>query len=252
MFLEILPLSLVEFLLCILIIFIAYTIKGLSGFGSGLVAIPLLVLFLPITIVVPVLGLLSYTGTVYQSYSYRHAVSWSNLLPLLPFSLLGIVLALWLLVNVERYILTFWLGVFIFCYSVYSLFMLSIKPGSRYWAILAGSFAGLVGALFGTGGPFYVIYLKMRQLGKAQFRATIVMIFFFDGGARMAGYFLSGLFTVKMLMLVLLLLPVLGLAMYVGNHLHIKINELRFNQLVSILLLVSGLSLMVKSIFQLV
>jgi len=252
MFSELLPLTVNELVLCIVIIFIAYVLKGLSGFGSGLVAIPLLAFFLPIPFIVPVLALLSYTGTVYQSISYRKDVVWRDLLPLLPFSLAGITIALWLLINVNVTVLTFTLGMFIFCYAVYSLLPHNIKSGSRWWAIAAGSFAGLIGALFGTGGPFYVLYLKMRQVSKQQFRATITMIFLVDGGARMFGYYYSELFTYKMLLLALVLLPVLILAMYVGQHLHIKINDNRFNQVVSILLLVSGLSLAVKSIYLMV
>ena len=252
MFSELLPLTVNELVLCIVIIFIAYVLKGLSGFGSGLVAIPLLAFFLPIPFIVPVLALLSYTGTVYQCISYRKDVVWRDLLPLLPFSLAGITIALWLLINVNVTVLTFTLGMFIFCYAVYSLLPHNIKSGSRWWAIAAGSFAGLIGALFGTGGPFYVLYLKMRQVSKQQFRATITMIFLVDGGARMFGYYYSELFTYKMLLLALVLLTVLILAMYVGQHLHIKINDNRFNQVVSILLLVSGLSLAVKSIYLMV
>jgi len=249
MFVELLPLTINELVLCIVIIFVAYVIKGLSGFGSGLVAIPLLAFFLPLTLVVPVLALVGYTGTVYQSVTYRRDVVWRDLWPLVPFSLAGIAIALWLLVNTDVTVLTLMLGVFIFCYAVYSLLPHHIKSGSRWWAVAAGSSAGLVGALFGTGGPFYVLYLKMRQVTKPQFRATITMIFLMDGCARMLGYYYSDLFTKKMLVLALVLLPVLILGIYVGQHLHIKINDRRFNQVVSILLLVSGLSLAIKSIY---
>ena len=139
---ELLPLTINELVLCIVIIFVAYVIKGLSGFGSGLVAIPLLAFFLPLPFIVPVLALVSYTGTVYQSFTYRSDVVWRDLWPLLPFSL----------------------GIFIFCYAVYSLLPHVFKSGSRWWAVAAWSSAGLIGALFGTFGPFYVLYLKMRQV----------------------------------------------------------------------------------------
>ncbi len=249
---DLLPLTINELVLCAVIIFVAYVIKGLSGFGSGLVAIPLLAFFLPLPFIVPVLALVSYTGTVYQSFTYRRDVVWRDLWSLLPFSLTGITIALWLLVNADVTVLTFALGIFIFCYAVYSLLPHNIKAGSRWWAVVAGSSAGLVGALFGTGGPFYVLYLKMRQVTKQQFRATITMIFLVDGGARIFGYFYSDLFTNKMVILALILLPILILAMYVGQHIHIQINDRRFNQVVSALLLVSGLSLAIKSVYLMV
>jgi len=50
------------------------------------------------------------------------------------------------------------------------------------------------------------------------------------------------------LLLVAILFPVLLLAMYVGHHLHIKIDQSRFNQLISLLLMISGIMLLYKSI----
>lgn len=247
MLFEILQLTPLQIVFCITIIFLAYTVKGLSGFGSGLIAIPLLVFMFPLTFVVPVLGLLSYSGTLMQSFHLRKQVVWRDMLPLIPFSLLGIVIAIRLLVSVDANILVMSLGVFVLLYSIYSLLPLSIHAGSRRWAILAGSCGGMVGALFGTGGPFYVLYLKMRQLDKNQFRATIAMIFLFDGGARMTGYALNGLFTPQALWMIAILMPVLFLGMYVGHHLHIKIDQQRFNQVISVLLMVSGIMLIVKS-----
>lgn len=247
MLLESLQLTPIEITLSVGIIFLAYTIKGLSGFGSGLIAIPLLAFFFPLTFIVPVLGLLSYSGTLMQSYHLRKQVVWRDMLPLIPFSLMGIVMAIWLLVNVDEKWLIRILALFVLSYSIYTLLPLPSPRGGRKWAILAGSLGGMVGALFGTGGPFYVVYLKMRQLNKSQFRATIAMIFFVDGGVRIFGYALSGFYTEKVLWALLMLFPVLLLGMYVGHHLHVKIEQKKFNQLISGLLIVSGLMLLYKS-----
>jgi uncharacterized protein len=247
MVVDLLQLTPVQIILCITIIFFAYAVKGLSGFGSGLIAIPLLAFIFPLTLVVPVLGLLSYSGTLMQSYHYRKQVCWHDILPLLPFSLLGIVIAIWLLVNVDANGLVLALGCFVLLYSIYSLLPLQVYAGGRKWAVLAGSCGGLVGALFGTGGPFYVLYLKIRQLDKNRFRATIAMIFLFDGGARMAGYALNGLFTSQVLWMIAILMPVLFLGLYAGHHLHIKIDHKRFNRVISLLLMTGGIMLIIKA-----
>lgn len=247
MFFDAIDLSVIQIVFSIVIIFIAYTIKGLSGFGSGLVAIPLLAFMFPLDFIVPALAMLSYVGTIIQSYSLRKHAVWRDIWPLLPFSLLGISVAIWLLVSVDAKILTMALGVFVLMYSIYSLSSSEQSSGGRVWAIAAGSFGGLVGALFSTGGPFYVLYLKMRGLEKSAFRATIASIFLMDGGARMVGYASTGLFTTQVFALIIILLPVLLIAMYVGNHLHVKIDQKRFNQVLSILLMISGLMLIMKS-----
>ena len=248
MILEFLNLSIIEICAAVLIIFVAHIIKGLSGFGSGLIAVPLLAFFLPITFIVPVLGLLSYGGTVIQSLSLRKQVAWRIILPLVPFSFLGIFIAIWLLSTVDARILVFCLGAFVLLYSIYSLLPFdNLKPG-KHWVVFSGGFGGLVGALFGTGGPFYVVYLKTQNLNKSQFRATIASIFLIDGGARIFGYTSSGLYTPQVLTLVAVLFPVLLLGMYVGHHLHIKINQQHFNQIISIMLMISGIVLMFKAL----
>lgn len=245
---ELFDLSWLQILLAILVIFIAYTLKGLSGFGSGLVAVPLLAFILPLVVIVPILGLLSYSGTLMQSISLRKQVIWPDLLPLIPFSLLGIVLALWLLANLDARILTLCLGGFVMSYALYSLVPTRVSAAGRQWAIPAGALGGMIGALFGTGGPFYIIYLKLRQHDKNQFRASIAMIFLFDGGFRITGYALTGLYTSQVLMLVVLLTPVLVLGMYVGNHIHLNIKQHQFNRVISLLLLFSGMMLIYKSL----
>ena len=63
---ESLELSVIQIILSVIIIFVAYTVKGMSGFGSGLIAIPLLAFIFPLTFIVPVLGLLSYSGTIFR------------------------------------------------------------------------------------------------------------------------------------------------------------------------------------------
>lgn len=248
MFIESLELSALQIVFSIAVIFLAYIIKGLSGFGSGLIAIPLLAFIFPLTFIVPVLGLLNYSGTLMQSFHLRKQVAWKDILPLIPFTLTGIMIAIWLLVNVNEELLVRVLGVFIVCYSIYSLLPLPEFIGGRKWAIFGGGLGGMVGALFGTGGPFYVVYLRMRQLNKAQFRASIAMIFFFDGGVRIIGYALNGLYTTQVLWMLLMLFPVLFVGMYVGHHLHVKFDQKKFNKVISVLLMISGLMLLVKSL----
>lgn len=248
MFIESLELSALQIVFSIAVIFLAYIIKGLSGFGSGLIAIPLLAFIFPLTFIVPVLGLLNYSGTLMQSFHLRKQVAWKDILPLIPFTLTGIMIAIWLLVNINEEMLVRVLGVFIVCYSIYSLLPLPEFIGGRKWAIFGGGLGGMVGALFGTGGPFYVVYLRMRQLNKAQFRASIAMIFFFDGGVRIIGYALNGLYSTQVLWMLLMLFPVLFVGMYVGHHLHVKFDQKKFNKVISVLLMISGLVLLVKSL----
>jgi hypothetical protein len=59
------------------------------------------------------------------------------------------------------------------------------------WTGPAGFFGAMIGVIFGTGGPFYVIYFSLRQLDKSELRATVATGFMIDGGLRLIS-FLAG------------------------------------------------------------
>ncbi|MBT3473821.1 MAG: TSUP family transporter, partial [Gammaproteobacteria bacterium] len=107
--------------------------------------------------------------------------------------------------------------------------------------------AGLVGTTVGTGGPFVVIYLTLRQLDKLTFRGTIAVIFLIDGGMRLVGYTLSGFFNQDLLLWTLLSIPLAVVGMWGGGQIHIGLSQQRFVQIVSVVLLASGSALLLKS-----
>ncbi|MDH5517802.1 MAG: sulfite exporter TauE/SafE family protein [Gammaproteobacteria bacterium] len=229
-----------------LVLLLAYIIKGVAGFGSGLLAVPLLTLVAPLTLVVPLLGLISYTGTLIQAYQYRRNVVWRDCLRVLPFSVLGVMLAIWLFQQLDLYWLNKALALFVISYALISLRAESSAMTNPLWAAPAGFFAGLVGALFGTGGPFYVAYLRLRRLNKSAFRATIVFIFMFDGAIRISAYSISGFYAADVLTMAVAGIPVLLVGLYLGHRIHLRISKQRFNQIISLILLGSGLVLFFK------
>ena len=49
-----------------LVLFLAYFVRGTAGFGSGLIAVPLLSFVAPVTAVVPLVVSLDYLGSASQ------------------------------------------------------------------------------------------------------------------------------------------------------------------------------------------
>lgn len=237
-----------QVVLTVLIVLAAFVITGLSGFGAGLIAVPMLAFFLPMPLVVAMMTLLSYGGTVIQSILLRKHTSWRDVWPLMPFTMMGIALAMWMLAKVDLQDLAVVLGFFIVVYALYSLLPFKPLSGGRSWSIFAGGFGGFIGTLFGTGGPFYVVYLNLRKLDKTRFRATIATVFLIDGGVRVAGYGAIGFFTQQVLMLTLMLIPVLIAGLIIGHNIHLKINQRQFHVVINLMLLLSGSMLIIKSL----
>ena len=62
----------VQMAVAISAIVIAYTLNGFSGVGAGLIAIPILSLVFHVTIVVPVVSLLSFSANLTQSFKLMY------------------------------------------------------------------------------------------------------------------------------------------------------------------------------------
>ncbi len=228
------------------VIFLAYVVRGIAGFGSGLIAVPILSVSSPVTAVVPVVVALDYVGSGLQSIRNLGRVVWREQLTLLPFSLIGIATGLVVLRGVSTTVLSRALGSFVIVYAVYQLLPLPPMRGSRVAAIACGLLGGLVGTLFGTGGPFYAIYFNLRGLDKSAFRATFATNFLIDGGVRLVGYAAAGLLGWTTLSWVGMALPLMAAGLYVGSRIHLGLSQQAFVRLVSLILLASGAALLVR------
>lgn len=240
-------LSPADLALCASFVLTAYFIRGIVGFGSGLIAIPLLALVLPLPLAVPTIALTDYLASASQGLGNRREILWQAIVPLVPFVLFGVVLALWLFRQVDPGLLTKGLGIFVMTYGAYTL--LGLHPGRiakpRRAVPLIGVGA-MVGTLFGTGGPFYVAYFQCWGPTKGQFRATAATAFLIEGTTRMTGYLAAGFFTRDVLLLFALALPLMALGLYVGHHVHTTLSEAAFKRLIGLLLVGSGLALVLK------
>lgn len=236
------------------ILLFAYTLRGITGFGSGLIAIPLLAHFLPLTFVVPFVLVLDFTASLALAHHTRVNVRWGEIRALLPTTMFGILIGVFLLVSLPREPLLLGLALFVMFFGLRYVFNVhSEKPVSRWWALPTGFIGGSIGALFGTGGPPYVVYLSHRLHDKALLRATLTGLFMLDGGFRFAVFLYTGLLLQDhMLTALLFALPLMGVGLYLGNHVHLGISRRQQLVIIGTLLLLSGASLLWKAISGLV
>jgi len=231
------------------VLLLAYFIRGIAGFGSGLIAVPLLALMFPLTRVVPFILLLDFTASLLLGGLNLRKVRWDEAGPLIPFGLIGVALGTTLLVNLPKAPLLMALAVFVLIFAFRSLLNLhGEKPVSRWWAAPASLAGGTVGGLFGTGGPPYVIYLSHRLKDKGELRATFSGVFFLEGLFRIASFLTAGLLmSAEVWQSYAMGLPIALLALYAGSHVHTGITQAQMTRLIGILLLVSSVSLFIKA-----
>ncbi len=228
------------------VLFVAYLVRGIAGFGSGLIAVPLLALRFPVTVVVPLVVFLDYVGSASQGVKNRSHIVWKDQLPLIPFSLIGVGIGLFLLNTMSKPGLGKALGGFVLIYAIYQLLPLPTLRGSQLFAVPCGLLGGFIGTLFGTGGPLYVMYFNLRQMTKTGFRATFASNFLIDGGIRLAAYATAGLLHGAVLLSMVAALPVVSAGLYVGGRVHTGFSQETFKRFISVLLLCSGIALLLK------
>lgn len=225
------------------VVFGAYAVFAISGFGSALVAIPLLSLLLPVQFVVPMAVLNDFAASLTMAVRERAHVDRGEVLRVLPPLAVGIVLGVWLLGDLPPRKVQLALGVFVVCAAVYSLVGGTRTSAlSRAWALPTGLVAGALGALFGIAGPLWALYFNGRiRDDKSRLRATMSATFVATTSIRIAMYVASGLMLQDgLLWLAAACFPAMLAGLYVGNKLHARISVPGMTRFVTGLLFVSG------------
>jgi uncharacterized membrane protein YfcA len=118
---------------------------------------------------------------------------------------------------------------------------------SQRWAYPVGFAGAFIDTLFGGGGgTLVVIYLHMRRVGRAPFRATVAALWLAEMIARVFGYGAAGYYSMDTLLMCALLLPLMGAGTWVGERLGNRISQESFSKLMALLLLIAGVSLLAK------
>jgi len=232
------------------VIFAGYFVFGVTGFGASPITIPLLVHVLPLTFVLPLAALLDLTAALALSaHTRRHAVN-RELLALVPFTLIGLALGVTLLVRLPRGATLSSLGVFVCGYAAYVMVRRDqARALSRLWAVPAGIVGGVVGALFGMGGPPYVMYLSGRITDPSSRRATISRMVILNVGLRVLAFAAAGLLASGALWLaVAVLLPAAWAGLWAGNRVHVRLAPRTAARLVGAVLLLTGASLIARAL----
>ncbi|MHB1529777.1 MAG: sulfite exporter TauE/SafE family protein [Acidiferrobacteraceae bacterium] len=208
-------------------VFSAFYVRATIGFGSGLISVAVLSLVFPIKQVVPLVLLLDLLGSVLLGAYDFHEMQWPEISWLLPGSILGLMIGAVILAHTDAQSLTRYLGIFILAYVLYALLIHPERMPkiSRPWALPLGIFGGLIGSLYGGGGPPLVAYLQMRHLQKRAFRATFQAIALVDSILRAMMYITLGLLNVTLGIAFLAFIPAVALGLYLGNHLHLRIRQ---------------------------
>ncbi len=220
-----------------LIIFMAGLTQGLSGFGSVLLSIPLLAIFLDIKTVIPLTALVGLSMSLVLLFHLRPYLDWKKIYPLLIAAIPGIPLGVIFLKKLDKTVILCVLGIVLIVYSLYSL--LSRSTGKRisgHWAYPFGFIAGCLGGAFGATGPAVIVYTSLQTWNKDQIKVTLQGFFVISGAIVVLFQALNGLTTFTVWRFYGVSLPMLILGTYVGSLFYGMIKEETYRRVMFVLL----------------
>jgi uncharacterized membrane protein YfcA len=234
----------------VLVVFCAYLVFGVTGFGASPITIPILAQLLPLTFVLALAGLLDVGSALALAARTRRQADTRELLILVPFTLVGLTLGVTMLVRLPREATLLALGVFVCLYAMYALRRAGTRQRlGRFWAAPAGIAGGVLGALFGMGGPPYVMYIAGRVGQPAAQRATIAQMVILNVGLRVIAFGVAGLLTSRPLWIaVACLLPVAWAGVWAGHRVHLRLAPVAVTRVIAAVLLFSGVILIVRTL----
>ena len=242
--------SLPEYLLVCAILVVAQLVYVLFGFGSGLIAVGSLALFIPqIQDAVVLLLLVNLPAEAVVAWQARKDVRWKPILGLGIGIAAGIPVGTLLLRGGDQTVVLTFLGWFLI--AVGAIF-LRLPDGGRVqppaWAgPPTGMLSGVLTGLFGTGGPPLIVWYHLSAGTKAAFRGSLMTIFMLKTFVRVPAYVVGGLVTESRLWSSLMVLPAVLFGAWLGNRLHVKVSEPVFRRMVACLLAVLGAVLLIRN-----
>lgn len=234
-----------HYLLTLIILFCGAFTQGVTGFGSALVSLPLLVLFMDIHTAVPLCVLNGLLITAFLSLQLKSHLDWQKIGPLLIGCLPGIVAGAVFLKKTSEPLFLLLLGLMLISYALYRLLL---KPRTRKlhrnWGVIAGFFTGAISAAFSAGGPPTIIYTTLTGWSNHEIKATLSLFFFMGGIFTVLAHLVSGIATSEAFMVFGYSLPAVLTGVWSGSLLYKRFKTEGYIKLILIALLLMGVMML--------
>ena len=232
--------------------FIAGFTTGLAGFGTGLVASGLWFHALPAAVVPPLVALSSVAAHMVGLATVRRSFAWQSAAPFLVGGVVGVPLGTYLLTIAHPDAIRTAIGAFLVTYAAAQLTGLTRLHigawGGRPADGAVGIGGGLLGGFAGLSGPLPLIWLQLRGGPSDAQRATYQPFNMAVLSLSVATMAIAGHVDLDVLIIAGLCLPATLLGAFIGARLYTLISESVFQNIILMLLLVSGSVLVVQTI----
>ncbi len=234
------------------VILLAAVLKGLTGFGFALLAMPLLIFIFPVKLIIPLLtffNLFSSTMIVLKRPAERSGIR-ALILP--AWGVVGLVPGVLFLHLVEEQTLRIFAGIML------SLLALAFLLGYRYnirkparATMISGMISGFLGGSISVSGPPLAFFLTSMNTSNENFRNKFAWFNVFNASIALVGYYTADLIVPQNMKMALYLLPVLVIGTIIGQRLSSKVPVALFRKICIWISFISGLTVLVNTLMEL-
>ncbi len=236
----------------LIIIFLSNIIQCITGFAGTVLAMPFSVMSVGYDVAKPILNVLGIAASVYIVAKDRKYVCKKEFVKITAVMLVGIAAGSFLsrLVGGQAGLLYKILGSVVIAFAVINAYRFYAKKEEKKYPVVISAVllvaSGIVHGMFVCGGPLLVTYLGGVIKDKREFRATVSSVWIVLNTIIMLGDIKSGYFNADLLVMLAVSMLVLAAALIIGNLIYKKMSRNVFLQLTYALMLISGISLLVK------
>ena len=224
-----------------IVIFFSAFIQGITGFGFAVVAIPFLSLFVPLQMVVPIVGILGIFINFYIYFRERSYVEFKEVRMLLIFIILLTPLGTYLLVVINELYLKVVTGFLVLSFGICLWKGKSFRVKNEKSALVTvGSISGLLNGSIGLMGLPIALFMTNQKAKKNVFRANIALLGFVVAILTFFNYTIIGLINKEVIQSSLWLCISLVLGSLLGVKIDKLIKQTLFLKISTLVIMLSG------------
>jgi len=225
-----------------LIIFVASVVRGFTGFGLALVAVPLIQFIIPVTDTAVFIAIINLIFSLLYYRRSRELFREQPLGRMALFTGIGVAAGTLVLKYLNpAYIQLGWgLLIIIIVLALARGFSFRISSDASAMT-LSGLLGGLLAGATGITGPPVAVILSSMKTPKEKFNAVISVFILFAVSYALLFYLVSGLIRPETAMLALCSVPALIAGLRTGDILVSRISQKTFTNVIYIVLIIMGI-----------
>jgi len=236
-------------IIAVIAVLCAYFVKGMCGFANTLVFSSIMSFTTNNITISPIELIVGYPSNILIAWKERKAVSAKIFIPLSVLVILGSIPGALFLKNGNIQLIKLLFGfvvVFIGMEMFFREFHNEKKKPSPVILITLGVLSGILCGLFGIGA-LLAAYVSRTTENSSAFKGNICIVFFVENTFRIILYSVIGIINFEILRKALLLIPFMLAGLFAGMLLAKMVSEKIIKNIVIILLILSGISLIINS-----